>query len=91
MESFKLLPHFKTDYVIVDGSFTMELQKDPSKAESLKVMLNRLKETQTQSVLPLVENAATLASLWQMNVHYIQGYYLKVPSEKMDYEFADMA
>ncbi|MEM8496998.1 MAG: EAL domain-containing protein [Pseudomonadota bacterium] len=90
-ESFKVLQHFKIDYAFVDSSFAMELQKDPTNVEGLKTVLNRLQEAGVCSVVPYVENAATLASLWQMNAHYIQGYYLQAPSEVMDYEFADSA
>ncbi len=88
-ESFKVLQHFKVDYAFIDSSFAMELQKDPTNVEGLKSVLNRLQEAGVCSVVPYVENAATLASLWQMNAHYIQGYYLQAPSEVMDYEFAD--
>lgn len=89
-DSFKVLKRLNVDYVMTDGSFTLALQKDPGNADSLKRTLTQLKEHQVATVVPFVENAATLASLWQMNVHYIQGHYLQAPSETMDYEFADM-
>jgi diguanylate cyclase (GGDEF)-like protein len=89
-DSFKVLKRLNVDYVMTDGSFTLALQKDPSNADRLKRTLTQLKEHKVATVVPFVENAATLASLWQMNVHYIQGHYLQAPSETMDYEFADM-
>lgn len=88
-ESFKVLQHFQVDYAFVDASFALVLQKDPTNVESLKIVLNRLEEHSVKSVVPYVENAATLASLWQMNAHYIQGHYLQAPGDEMDYEFAD--
>lgn len=88
-ESFKVLQHFPIDYAYIDASFVLALQKDPSDSENLRTVLNKLEEADVRSVVPYVENAATLASLWQMNAHYIQGFYLQAPSEAMDYEFAD--
>lgn len=89
-DSFKMLKRLKVDYVMTDGSFTLALQKDPANAEKLKRVLLQLKEHKAATIVPFVENAATLACLWQMNVHYIQGHYLQAPAEIMDYEFADM-
>ncbi len=91
LESFKTLERLHVEFIAVDGSFTVELQKDPTKSDELRTLLLRLNESSANSVVPYVENAATLASLWQMNVHYIQGHYLQSPTEAMDYEFADMA
>ncbi len=91
LESFKTLERLQVEFVAVDGSYTVELQKSPNNSEDLRNLLMRLNEGAAHSIVPYVENAATLASLWQMNVHYIQGRYLQSPAEAMDYEFADMA
>ncbi len=91
LESFKTLERLQVEFVAVDGSYTVELQKSPNNSEDLRSLLLRLNESPAHSIVPYVENAATLASLWQMNVHYIQGRYLQSPADAMDYEFADMA
>ncbi len=91
LESFKTLEHLRVEFVAIDGSYTIELQKSPNNSEDLRSLLLRLNESSAHSIVPHVENAATLASLWQMNVHYIQGHYMQSPAEAMDYEFADMA
>ncbi|MGI9289059.1 MAG: EAL domain-containing protein [Pseudomonadales bacterium] len=91
LESFKTLERLQIEFVAVDGSYTLELQKSPNNSDDLRNLLLRLNEGPAHSIVPYVENAATLASLWQMNVHYIQGHYLQSPAEAMDYEFADMA
>ena len=38
-------------------------------------------------LVPMVESAAILPSLWKSNVAYIQGYYVRSPSDKMDFNF----
>ncbi len=40
-----------------------------------------------KSIVPMVEIAAILPSLWKSNVAYIQGYYVRSPSDKMDFNF----
>ena len=45
-------------------------------------------QQQKQSIVPFVESATVLATLWQAGVSYIQGHYLQGPSQSMDYDFA---
>ena len=40
------------------------------------------------TVVPMVENANILSTLWQAGANYIQGYYLQEPSTEMDYDFS---
>ena len=40
-------------------------------------------------MVPLVENAGVLATLWQAGVNYIQGYYLQAPVPEMNYDFTE--
>lgn len=88
IDPFKLLGHVHTDYVKVDGSFTQELNKEDG-MESLKTLLSGIDEKGKASIVPLVENANIVAQLWTSGVSFIQGFYLKSPSNSMDYEFND--
>ena len=40
------------------------------------------------TIVPLVESASALATLWQAGANYIQGRYLQGPSQAMDYDFS---
>jgi EAL domain-containing protein (putative c-di-GMP-specific phosphodiesterase class I) len=83
----KLLEHIPVDYVKLDGgqvrTFGEDADKDAAVLESIKSLQARGKLT----IVPMVENAQILSSLWQAGVNYIQGHYLQEPSDSMAYDF----
>lgn len=89
LNPFNTLKHIDTDYVKIDGSFTEEIQKSDEAKEQVKEMVKSLQSAGKLTIIPLVENAAILATLWQAGVNYIQGYYLQAPAPEMNYDFGD--
>lgn len=88
LNPFQTLKHLTLDYVKVDGSFTNELNQAES-LETLKQMLANLHEQELKTIVPLVESASAVASLWQLGTHFIQGYYVQAPQTGMAYNFSD--
>lgn len=88
LKPFQTLKHLTLDYVKVDGSFTHELSQ-PESLETLKQMLTDLHEQELKTIVPLVESASAVASLWQLGTHFIQGYYVQAPQAGMAYNFSD--
>jgi diguanylate cyclase (GGDEF)-like protein/PAS domain S-box-containing protein len=88
LKPFQTLKHLTLDYVKVDGSFTHELNK-PESLATLKEMLAELHGQKLKSIIPLVESASAVASLWQLGTHFIQGYYVQAPQTGMVYNFSD--
>lgn len=86
---FNTLKHIDTDYVKIDGSFTEEIQKSDKVKEQVKELVKSLQNAGKLTIIPLVENASVLATLWQAGVNYIQGYYLQAPVPEMNYDFGD--
>ncbi|MEO9702507.1 EAL domain-containing protein, partial [Marinobacter alexandrii] len=89
LNPFNTLKHIDTDYVKIDGSFTEEIQKNDAAKEQVKEMVKTLQNSGKLTIIPLVENAGVLATLWQAGVNYIQGYYLQAPVPEMNYDFGD--
>lgn len=89
LNPFQTLKHLEVEYVKVDGSFTQELGQSPDAQKHLKEVLSQLHEEEKRTIVPLVENASSVASLWQMGAHFIQGYYVQAPQGGMAYDFAD--
>ncbi|MAZ06483.1 EAL domain-containing protein [Marinobacter sp. SS8-8] len=89
LNPFNTLKHIDTDYVKIDGSFTEEIQKSDEAKEQVKAMVKSLQNNGKLTIIPLVENAGVLATLWQAGVNYIQGYYLQAPVPEMNYDFGD--
>ncbi|PAV26455.1 diguanylate cyclase/phosphodiesterase [Tamilnaduibacter salinus] len=89
LNPFNTLKHVDVDYVKIDGSFTEEIQKKEDVKEEVKEMVKSLQSAGKLTIVPLVENASVLATLWQAGVNYIQGYYLQAPVPEMTYDFGD--
>ncbi|WP_347330640.1 EAL domain-containing response regulator [Marinimicrobium locisalis] len=87
LNPFNVFKHVPLCFVKVDGSFTQDIQNNNEKPDALVEMIKQLHEENVTTVVPFVENASVLATLWQAGVHYIQGYYLQEPSDSMDYDF----
>lgn len=84
---FNTLKHLSVDFVKVDGSFSQDLTNAENQ-EALKTLLASLHAQAKLTIVPYVESASVLATLWQAGVNYIQGYYLQGPSQSMDYDFS---
>jgi diguanylate cyclase (GGDEF)-like protein/PAS domain S-box-containing protein len=88
LKPFQTLKHLTLHYVKVDGSFTHELNK-PESLATLKEMFTELHRQELKTIVPLVESASAVASLWQLGTHFIQGYYVQAPQAGMVYNFSD--
>ncbi|MCG7199001.1 EAL domain-containing protein [Marinobacter pelagius] len=89
LNPFNTFKHVDADFVKLDGSFTEEIQKGDDAKEQFKEMVKTLQNSGKLTIIPLVENAGILATLWQAGVNYIQGYYLQAPAPEMNYDFGE--
>lgn len=87
LNPFNTLKHLDADFVKIDGSYTQDLGHQENQ-EALKQLLADLHEQSKQTIVPFVDSATVLATLWQAGVGYIQGQYLQGPSQSMDYNFS---
>lgn len=87
LNPFSTLKHLNAGFVKVDGSYTQDLGR-PENQEALKTLLASLHSQAILTIVPFVESASVLATLWQAGVNYIQGHYLQGPSQSMDYDFS---
>lgn len=89
-DSLKTVRNLPVDLVQMDQAFTRELQSSGD-ASALKGIVGELTQRDIKVIVPFVENAAVLATLWQVGADFIQGHYLQAPTPEMTYEFTDMA
>ncbi|UTW09463.1 EAL domain-containing response regulator [Pseudomonas benzenivorans] len=87
LNPFNTLKHLQLDFIKIDGSYSQDLSK-PDSQEALKTLLASLHAQAKLTIVPFVESASVLATLWQAGVNYIQGYYLQAPSQSMNYDFS---
>lgn len=79
--------HLDIDYIRVDGSFIKALSKNDKAMAPLETLVNAIHKQDINSIVPQIESAEILASLWELGVNYIQGFYVQAPLTGMDYEF----
>ncbi|MCC7516113.1 MAG: EAL domain-containing protein [Pseudomonadales bacterium] len=89
LDPFKTLSHLDADVIKIDGSFASDIQHKGEKPDTLKELITKLNEAKKVSIVPHVENATMMATLWQSGTHFIQGNYVQAPSDKMDFVFSD--
>jgi len=89
LNPFNLLKHLSPQYIKLEGTFTQEMQKGPEEKEAVKELISTLQSMNKLTIVPLVESASLLSTLWQAGVNYIQGYYLQAPASEMNYDFSE--
>lgn len=87
LNPFNTLGHVSATMIKVDGSFTTDIQNNNESPETLIGLIEKLNAENKITLVPFVENAGVLSTLWQAGAHYIQGHYLQEPSSGMNYDF----
>lgn len=88
LNPFKALEHVKVDIAKVDPSFVREVQDEGESSETLANLVRQLGEADTRVIVPHIEQASMLPTLWQTGTDYIQGYYVQAPAEEMNFDFS---
>lgn len=87
LNPFNTIKHVAASIIKVDGSFTTDIQSNNANPETLIHLIEQLHAENKITVVPFVENASVLSTLWQAGAHYIQGHYLQEPTQNMSYDF----
>lgn len=87
---FQLLKQVPADYLKFDGSFMDDLPNSPENQETLKLLTSQAHTENRMVIAQRVEDPQVLPTLWGIGINYIQGNFLQVPSERMDYDFTAM-
>ena len=77
--SSKLLAHLPMDFVKIDGSLMQGLAGNEPMQERVGQIVHDAKARAIVTIAERVEDANTMAVLWQLGVHYIQGYQIREP------------
>ncbi|MBL4898016.1 MAG: GGDEF domain-containing response regulator [Colwellia sp.] len=90
LNPFLLLKHIKVHYLKVHPAFMDNLSQTEQNQKSLKDIADKATETGIETIVQHVEDAASMSTLWTMNVNYIQGHFLQEPTAEMNYDFSSM-
>jgi EAL domain-containing protein (putative c-di-GMP-specific phosphodiesterase class I) len=69
------------DFVKIDGTLVQGLAADPELQQRVRNLVEAARKHGIQTVAERVEDANTMAVLWQVGVQYIQGYFVNEPEE----------
>jgi EAL domain-containing protein (putative c-di-GMP-specific phosphodiesterase class I) len=69
------------DFVKVDGALVQGLTGDLQLQQRVRALVEAATRHQVQTIAERVEDANTMAILWQIGVQYIQGYFVNQPEE----------
>jgi len=86
--SFQLLKHLPVDFLKIDGSFIHNLASDNDNQAMVRSILATANSMNRQCIAEYVQDAHSLAVLWQSGIQFIQGNFLQEPSEALDYDFS---
>jgi EAL domain-containing protein (putative c-di-GMP-specific phosphodiesterase class I)/GGDEF domain-containing protein/PAS domain-containing protein len=77
----QLLTHVPVNYVKIDGALMQGLANDRSLQEQVKGLVEQAKTVGSVTIAERVEDANTMAVLWQLGVEFVQGYFVNTPEE----------
>jgi multidomain signaling protein FimX len=79
--SVGMLESLPLDFVKIDGTLVQGLAGDPKLQQQLRHLVEAARKKGIQTIGERVEDANTMAVLWQAGVQYIQGYFVNEPEE----------
>jgi multidomain signaling protein FimX len=80
-DSFGMLEAVPLDFVKIDGTLIQGLAADPQSQLRVRTLVEAARKHKIQTIGERVEDANTMAVLWQIGVQYIQGYFVNEPEE----------
>jgi diguanylate cyclase (GGDEF)-like protein/PAS domain S-box-containing protein len=80
-DSMGLLESLPLDFVKIDGTLIQGLAGDPQLQLQVRALVEAARRRNIQTIGERVEDANTMAVLWQIGVQFIQGYFVNEPEE----------
>jgi multidomain signaling protein FimX len=80
-DSQGLLESISLDFIKIDGAIVQGLTGDPQLQQRARSLVEGAARRQIQTIAERVEDANTMAILWQIGVQYIQGYFVNEPEQ----------
>lgn len=75
----QMLDALRPDYVKLDGQLMHSLTEDTELQNKVRDIVKRANDLQILTIAERVENANTMAVLFQVGVHFMQGHYVHEP------------
>ena len=80
-DPLKLLNDIEMNFIKVDGSLMQGLSTNQIQQQRVKGLVEAAKRKSIETVAERVEDANTMAVLWQLGIEFIQGYFVHAPED----------
>jgi multidomain signaling protein FimX len=80
-DPLKLLAGIGMNFIKVDGSLMQGLSTNQLQQQRVKGLVEAAKRKGVETVAERVEDANTMAVLWQLGIEFIQGYFVNAPED----------
>jgi EAL domain-containing protein (putative c-di-GMP-specific phosphodiesterase class I) len=74
-----LLASLPLDFIKIDGSLMQGLPDDPLLQSKVSTLIDAARERGIETIAERVEDANTMAVLWQLGVQHLQGFLIQAP------------
>jgi multidomain signaling protein FimX len=81
LDPLHLLQTLPLDFVKIDGSLMQGLAEDLLQQSKVRALSDAAHEKDVETIAERVEDANTMAVLWQLGVQHVQGYLIQSPEE----------
>ena len=80
-DPLKLLADIDMHFIKIDGSLMQGLSTNQIQQQRVKGLVEAAKRKGIETVAERVEDANTMAVLWQLGIEFIQGYFVNAPED----------
>jgi len=87
---FRLLEHVAVDYLTLDSTVVNNIARDENAINRVKYFSSRAHKIGKTTCAEYVDDAASVAILYDAGVDFMQGFYIQPPTPNLDFEFSMM-
>ncbi len=80
-DPMKLLADVDMHFIKIDGSLMQGLSTNQLQQQRVKSLVEAAKRKGVETIAERVEDANTMAVLWQLGIEFIQGYFVNAPED----------
>jgi diguanylate cyclase (GGDEF)-like protein/PAS domain S-box-containing protein len=80
-DPLKLLAEIDMHFIKIDGSLMQGLSTSQMQQQRIKGLVEAAKRKRVETIAERVEDANTMAVLWQLGIEFIQGYFVNAPED----------
>jgi diguanylate cyclase (GGDEF)-like protein/PAS domain S-box-containing protein len=91
LNPFQLVKHLPADYLKIDGTLTRTVTSNDESAQMVRQIIDNAHAIQKRVIAGYLQDAVSLAALWQLKSDFVQGNFLAAPDKVMNYDFSGMA